>query len=250
MCQYRRPHVLLRWTKPCTIVQTNTPGRKSASSTGKHPAMHSNQTFIQFQEWEKRKFNFALAHLFHSFPKLPAVKNKPSTFSSTSNPINLSIHFPRTQHNIPPTLYSFFPFKIPSTHSTAPLTPLFAFIRRDSFPIDLRHRLDAIRRHEGIQRPLRRLGCRLGRAVLVQRAVQLVCPSAVGLGARAEGDVRGVGGVHGAEAGFGGGLGVPFLNLCVVLVWGLDVCLLEGWSWFAGGYGGLGGGSASDLFVG
>lgn len=127
---------------------------------------------------------------------------------------------------------------------------MFAFIRRDSFPIDLRHRLDAIRRHEGIQRPLRRLGCRLGRAVLVQRAVQLVCPSAVGLGARAEGDVRGVGGVHGAEAGFGGGLGVPFLNLCVVLVWGLDVSLLEGWSWFAGGYGGLGGGSASDLFVG
>ena len=39
-------------------------------------------------------------------------------------------------------------------------------------------------------------------------------------------------------------------DLVNVLVWGLDVCLLEGWSLFAGGYGGLGGGSALDLFVG
>lgn len=56
--------------------------------------------------------------------------------------------------------------------------------------------------------------------------MQLVCPSAVGLGARAEGDVRGVGGGHGAEAGFGG-IGGAIFDFGCGWVWGAGVGLLE-----------------------
>lgn len=115
-----------------------------------------------------------------------------STFLYTSNPINLSIHFPRIQHNN--TLYPL--HLLPLQNPLNPLhRPPNALLRlhppRLLLPIDLRHRLDAIRRHEGTQRPLRSLGRRLGHAVVEHGAVQLVCASAVGLGAGAEGDVRG-----------------------------------------------------------